>query len=135
MNFPVLPPSLNLVGEVYETIRSAQDTLMVPHIQRPAKPKASTLSEGVAAGMRKHADELEAWEAEMLAYNTSMGKIRMHNMKVDALILAFIKSESGLNDIPEQYQNKVFSKAWSDGHSSGYYEAYQQLCELVEIFE
>jgi len=135
MNFPVLPSSLELMGEVYETIRSAQDTLTVPHIQRPAKPKAPTLSEGVAAGMRKHADKLEAWETEMLAYNASMGKIRMHNMKVDALILAFIKSESGLNDIPKQYQSKVFSKAWSDGHGSGYYGVYQQLCELVEIFE
>ena len=64
-----------------------------------------------------------------------MTAIREHNGEVNVLIEGFIKKESGLFDIPEQYQNKVYYRAYSDGHSAGYYEVYQKLCELVEIFE
>jgi hypothetical protein len=32
-------------------------------------------------------------------------------------------------------QSKVWWKAWEDGHSYGYYEVYQKLDDLVELFE
>ena len=134
MNFPALPSSLEIKGEVYETIQAAQKELMVPRIQSPKRPQIKGDLRMIER-LRQLSNETEIWASEMQTYESEMATIRLHNMKVDALILAFIKKESGLNDIPEQYQNKVFSKAWSDGHSSGYYEVYQQLCELVEIFE
>lgn len=36
--------------------------------------------------------------------------------------------------VPKQYAAKVVSKAWSDGHSSGYSEVLNCLENLIEIF-
>jgi len=47
---------------------------------------------------------------------------------------SYIKDIAGLNTIPKQYQEKVWSKAYSDGHSNGYVEVYNCLNNLLEIF-
>lgn len=54
--------------------------------------------------------------------------------EINDVIIEFIKEESGLNTIPEQYRDKVYGKAYQDSHGSGFYETYLQLCSLVEIF-
>jgi hypothetical protein len=36
--------------------------------------------------------------------------------------------------VPEQYVGKVISKAWEDGHSSGYSEVFNCALGLAEIF-
>jgi hypothetical protein len=36
--------------------------------------------------------------------------------------------------IPEKYRNRVWTVAWSKGHSEGFYSVYNQLIELIEIF-
>ena len=59
----------------------------------------------------------------------------LHNMQVDTLMNALIAYEAGLDNVPEQYRSKVYSKAWSTGHSSGHYAVYQELSELVKIFK
>lgn len=53
--------------------------------------------------------------------------VEHHNNMVD--LLWYI-----VGDVPEQYKDKVFSKAWSDGHSSGWSEILNELYGLVEIF-
>ncbi len=136
MEFPTLPPRLDtrtISGDVYNVIRYAQE-LMAAHIQRPQKPQIQS-GLGVATSLRQLADETEKWESDMEAYKAAMDEIRAHNGKVNQLIEDFIKSESGLNDIPEQYRAGIWRKAWEDGHSSGYSEVYSQLLDLVEIFK
>lgn len=53
---------------------------------------------------------------------------------IDSIKEEMIREESGLNNIPEKYREKVYSLAWSNGHSDGYISVYNHLCELVEIF-
>jgi len=54
--------------------------------------------------------------------------------EINALITEFIIVESGLDKIPEQYRDKVYSKAYENGNRSGFYEIYLELCSLVSIF-
>ena len=59
-----------------------------------------------------------------------------NNVKHDInnIIEEYIREESGLNNIPIQYRDKIYNKAWQDGHSDGFYSVYQHLTELVNIF-
>lgn len=66
-------------------------------------------------------------------------KIYMQNHKIlvnqmNSELELYIREVAGLNLIPEQYRQNVWSRAWCDGHSSGYYEVYIKLCDLVNIF-
>lgn len=137
---PLTFPSLPTQSEIYDTFQNAGlyeiiktlENLEV-HVSRPSKPIQP--KDTSANGYCEYADKLEQYEKEMKEYKIQENLCQNHNLKVESLILDFIKNEAGLNNIPEQYRNKVFSKAWSDGHSDGYYEVYQELCELVEIFQ
>lgn len=120
----------HLLG-TYELIKTLENLRV--HVSRPQKP-SNSFKDHTAQGMRDYADKLAIYETEYAEYIIQEKNCKLHNIKVDALINSFICEDSGLNNIPEQYRNKVFSKAWSDGHSSGYYEVYQELCELVKIF-
>lgn len=67
-------------------------------------------------------------------YKAYQHKVNAHNRAVNNLIEEYILEESGLNTIPEQYRDKVGRYAYDVSHSSGHYEVYQTLCELVKIF-
>jgi len=55
---------------------------------------------------------------------------------ISNIIEEFIKDVSGFNKtVPDDKKSKVYSKAWEDGHSSGYYEVYLCLLSLVELFD
>jgi hypothetical protein len=136
MTFPTIPTidqfkSDNHLLGTYQMIAELEKLRV--SIQKPNKPiKPVDFS---SDSFRKYANDLETYETKLEEYQSNFTLGQIHNMKVDARILDFIKIESGLNNVPEQYREKLFRKAWSDGHSSGYYEVYQQMCELVEIFE
>ena len=87
------------------------------------------------------ADEIKAYGKAMIQYELDHVKAtelilqqKQFNGKIEVALDELIRDESGLNDIPEQYRDKVYSKAYSDGHSSGYLSFYYELTELVEIF-
>lgn len=132
MNFPILPTALLQTTNVYQDIENA-NLLKVDYPNRPIRPRRPD-SESPNE-YRIYADLLEKYEAAMVEYNTNRDVISKHNREVDFLIEKYIRKASGLNTIPEQYRNKVWQKAWQIGHSSGYYEVYQCLCDLVDIFE
>ena len=55
---------------------------------------------------------------------------------VYAVIEEIIKRVSYFySSVPKQYQDKVFSHAYQEGHSNGYDEVYNYLLDLVNIFE
>ena len=99
-----------------------------PH--KPSKDKIQTSAEA-----RFYADALDAFEEKHAIYKQEIVAVQKYNNEVDEVIVNFIKDESGLFTIPEQYQDKVYSLAYSDGHSDGFYSVYQRLRALVEIFE
>lgn len=134
LTFPNLPTQdgIDVIYQnlgTFDTIKYLESLRV--HITPPKKPSGI-----VRTGQehREYANKLEVYEVEFAEYRNAQAECSIFNIKVDALINTFISEESGLNTIPEQYRNNVFSKAWSDGHSGGYYEVYRELCELVEIF-
>jgi len=136
MTFPTLPIQevidiwLSNIG-VYDTIDRLQNLRV--HVQKPKNPNHIGIK--TSAEMLAMVKKMEAYETAFAEYEIVENSCKIHNQKVDALIHDFICDVSGLNRIPEQYRNKVYSKAWSDGHSDGYYSVYQHLVELVDIFE
>lgn len=136
MNFPILPNELPQLCDIYETIDQAK-LLKVNFPSRPVKPVSPERKDRNATPIdyRTYADLLEKYENDLEKYQTVYADVNAHNIMVDILIEKYIKSVSGLNDIPEQYQNKLWRLAYERGHSSGYYEVYQQLVDLVDIFE
>lgn len=43
------------------------------------------------------------------------------------------EDEFGLADLPTKAKEAIHAKAWADGHSSGYYEVWNQYYDLAEI--
>jgi hypothetical protein len=130
--FPALPEKLEVKnGNVYQAIRDA-DMLKADYSYHPKKP--FILKGANSVTVQKYAEDLAAYEAEKEVYDKAAREAQDHNRKVYALIENLIREESGLNFIPEQYRDRVYAHAWQTGHSSGYSEVYNHLCELVDIF-
>jgi len=111
------------VGDIHE--------LMEPiYVGQPRKP---TLERNpTAEDAKAYVDALAQYETDLARYKVEKAEydkldVEHHNNMVD--LLWYIGG-----DVPEQYKDKVFSKAWSDGHSSGWSEILNELYGLVEIF-
>ena len=101
---------------------------------------ANNLRKPVLA-VRHNKQDIEKYLAEYSEYEELSKKIdkrqKAYNQQcneINALIIEFIIVESGLDKIPEQYRDKVYSKAYENGHGCGFYEIYLELCSLVSIF-
>jgi hypothetical protein len=123
---------LSFGDKVSEAIEAARESYM-DYPTRPTKPILARDSNSAQA--RKFASDLEAYETEKAAYDAAKDAARDHNSKIDEEIEKYIKEVSGFNKyIPEDKKSKVWSKAWEDGHSSGYHEVYLHLVGLVDLF-
>lgn len=135
--YPAIPNSQTIVSilkdpNVDDMIGSLKRILVNTYDVKPVKP--SRITEHTPAAMRAHADALEAYESEILEYSVWKNEASAFNFAVERAIERWVKTEAGLYRIPEQYRDKVWSKAWADGHSSGYHEVLNCLRELVDIF-
>lgn len=144
MTFPILPTSLSEISpsktyeagfdsDVYGIIAFAEQKLKVKRETRPRRPVLPNNPSAFAAVI--FATEMKQYESDISGFELREREILNHNDKVVVLIKDYIKHEGGLYIIPRQYQSKVWSKAWQDGHSDGYCSVYNHLCELVELFD
>lgn len=84
---------------------------------------------------KKYIVELEKYENLKLKRDEEIIKCNEISDYVDSIVAEFIKKQSGLYQIPEKSQSKVWSLAYGKGHSSGYLEVYYNLQDLVELFK
>ena len=84
---------------------------------------------------KEYAVALEEYEKQKPAYDIAKKEVQEYNRKIDLAVGDYIKEESGLTKLPEHTQAKVWRKAYEDGHSNGFYSVYQELEELVELFQ
>ena len=129
------------VGEVLTRIRELEnierDKVEIPEYKlRPSKhdfignshsPKSKEL--------RAYADAVEEYEKHEKKIRRAHQKQRNATPNSGELLIGLIKHESGLKDIPEKYQDKVYNYAYEQGHANGFHEVYNYLQELVNIFE
>ena len=88
-----------------------------------------------ATDAHEYAKKLEQYEKALVTHKEERRIYGEKTLEINATIEVLIKVQAGLEKVPEKSRSKVWSKAYQDGHSSGYYQVYQELCELVELFE
>lgn len=112
-------------GDVHNCIKEAEKA-RIELSTMPTKPTSKFDND--PAKIRQYADEIEKWNGDTRKMEVG------YNEKIDAAIVGFIQDEAGLNSVPEQYRLKVFGYAWDKGHAYGYYEVYNKLVSLIDIF-
>jgi hypothetical protein len=144
-NFPAHVETLIAYKEaqglsVYQTIeevrrleREIRDKIVVP--ERKPRPRLESPLKASASDARLYADELEKWETYEKGRKAKELKRTNAVPNHGKLLEDFIKHFADFDNVPKEYQEKVYSYAWSKGHSSGYSEVFNELLSLVEIFE
>lgn len=124
---------LSFGDNVSDAIDAAKSTYM-SYPKPVSKPILDKNANALKA--RKYAEDLEKYEATMVEYNAQKDIVSEHNTNVDEQIELYIKEVSEFNSVvPHDKKSKVWSKAWSDGHSNGLREVYYHLRELVDLFK
>ena len=120
-------------GDGHDAIRYVRENY-VSYPDLPQKPHLN--SKHTALEAKEYAKSLSLYETEMLIYTKLKKEIQKSNFEADEVLEIFLKETSGLNKyVPADKRDKVWYKAWEDGHSSGYGEVYTILISLVELFE
>jgi len=123
--------SLSEFSSVHEAIEYAY----TQNPKYPTKPIKPRLEQKHASGDAIiYANSLNKYEIDYEKYKLELEKYNKETAKINTAIEEYIKDASGLNTIPEQYRDKIYSYAYGQGHSSGYIEVYNELCNLVDIF-
>jgi hypothetical protein len=103
------------------------------YVDKPSKPTLG--NNPTSAVALDYAYKLKEYE-DLVVICEEQKKNRQEKVnEIDEIIEEFIKDAACLKNVPEKYRDKVYSKAYSDGHSYGFFSVYQKLCELVDIFE
>lgn len=115
--------------KVYKAIELVQNQDIVFYPDKPSKPflKNNHSSYDVLT----YAKELELYEKANEVYKINKQKYDEIKGKIENHLIERMKDAAGLNTIPEQYRDKVYSYAWSEGHSSGFYEVYLKLNNII----
>jgi len=123
----------NCTGNIYDDIKFAQ-SFYPPYPDRPTKPRLLSSHNSIDA--KRHAENMVQWEIDNDSYKVAISVYRNEEYDINQIIEAHIKEESGFNTIiPDDKKDKVWRKAWEDGHSNGYSEVYGCLCGLVDLFQ
>ena len=100
----------------------------------PVRPKKPLLSrDHTSEDAELYASYLKNWEKEMVEWDE---KLQAYNKETNRLMAEFkhdALDDVGLLNHPKA--DKIYAKAWEDGHASGLYSVYQELCELAELFD
>jgi hypothetical protein len=121
------------MSTVYERARNNEYKPATDYPSKPAQPailrkKVSELSNdeitAVPAIREAYNADIEAYERAKYAYNNEQG--RLH-----AKFKADLEEEHGLVGHPKA--DKLFSKAWEDGHYAGYAEVALKYDDLVDL--
>lgn len=124
-----LKKNFDSVHKAYEYFRTLQKSYK--HITRPISPNSNASS----SVYLDYANKLIEYEKQKEINDKEIKEIRLYNDNLDSIFEEYIKDMAGLNTIPEQYKSKVYSLAYSNGHSGGYVKIYNELLNLIEIFD
>ncbi len=119
-------------GDVYNAIEWIQSVQQ----RKPALPHKPILRKDCTSlEASKFAEDLRVWEESSKDIETLKKQVVEYNTKLDSMLVDYYREVAGCKAIPDQYKDKVYAKAWLDGHAYGHSEVYHKLCSLVEIFE
>jgi hypothetical protein len=117
----------------YEAEKQIRDYLRELYVNKPRAPLLMN-NKPTKEAVERYTIAVEQYTLDLAEYKTKDEVYRAESLRLWNLLENKIKEDSGLNDIPEQYRDKVYSYAYQQGHSSGYSEVYNYLLDLVDIF-
>jgi len=102
-------------------------------MEYPARPKKPYLPrEHTSEDAELYAFELKNWEKDIEEYRERIKVFNAETRRLEDQFKHDALDDVGLLNHPKA--DKIYSKAWEDGHSSGLYSVYQELCDLAELF-
>jgi phenylalanyl-tRNA synthetase alpha subunit len=119
--------TIDTAWEKYREFVSQYQTIMP--LPRPFLKSKHTSEEAM-----KYAEEFKAYEENKKAEKDEIEANKHFTSEAMDVFEEFVKNKADFYSVPEQYQPKVWSKAYQDGHSHGYSSIYNHLVELIEIF-
>ena len=134
VNTDLLNSMLNNFGDdVYKAIDFAEKTLG----EYPITPLKPLLHKKHPLGELKiYTDNFEKYNVLNEKHKDDLADFKIKEENISDTIIEYIKIKSDLFDlVPVKYVDSVYSLAYQQGHSGGYYEVYQKLVELVDIFK
>ncbi len=114
--------NLTTDNSIAEIVNAIAD---IPYPDRPVKP--STIGVKTADDHRRYATLLEEYEREEEAYKAKRAEYNTAKGELEALYVEKLFSESSLT---RPVFDAVYSKAYADGHSGGYFEVAGTFEEL-----
>lgn len=117
---------------MYQQIQDLLDKIG-PYPEKPTKPILPVKHN--LDQIHMYAAAMAEYEAKFVEFETDRAIYYQRKGEIEHMVTELISRESGLFSVPEQYRDKIWRISWEEGHSAGYYEVYQWLCKLVEIFE
>lgn len=115
-------------GNLDQSIRTFLNQVTFP--ETPVKPRGPI--KGDSAGYAEYAKKLSAYEDEMLYYRRERGEAQRILYGLEEELRIFLIELSGWQGHPKA-QN-AWNYAYDKGQGFGYYEVYNNLCDLHDYF-
>jgi predicted nucleic acid-binding protein len=116
----------------YEDFREGgKYTSNVPYPEKPKKPVLNTNYALNATEIRKHADLVDRYELEVEVYKKKKDSYHAGLADAEDRFKKDLFEDLGITNHPKA--ERLFSKAWERGHSSGMYEVYLVAQDLVDL--
>ena len=98
---------------------------------RPRKQPILTSAHSTAEDARKHWMAMQEWEKNMEAFKVAIKAYHKEEGELMARFREDVLRENGLNGHPKA--DKVYARAWEEGHANGLYEVSIWVSKLAEI--
>jgi hypothetical protein len=99
-------------------------------------PKSLEEARTLSKNINQYVLDFETYEAQYQEAKNLDLSYSDDNDNLECQIKDLICNKAGLTElnISVEQKQKVWYKAWNDGHADGYYEVYLKLCDLLELF-
>lgn len=116
----------------YDAIKNAENEILykIKEPRRKTKPVLST--KHTTTEVEEYLLKLKEWEDDAVSYEEQRRGFHEQRQEVEYAILEYIKDKTSFNDVPEQYREKVWSKAYLD--YDDYNHFYNKLTDLIDVF-
>lgn len=112
----------------------AQLTASREYPSRPVSPRPPQGKDATPEAFREHAEALEAYDKAIIQFRNARAAI---DKEVNAI---FVQWQAALYDeegagLPKDVLDRIYDKAYEDGHSAGYSEVRSYFGDYVEFFQ
>lgn len=111
----------------------AQLTARRDYPSRPVSPRAPQGKDATPDAFREHAEAMEAYDKAIIQYRNAKAAVDKEVNDIFVQWQAALYEEEG-SDLPKAVLDKLYDKAYEDGHSAGYAEVRSYFGDYVDFF-